>query len=571
MGIWKILGIEPTRDKKSIRKAYAAKTREIHPEERPEEFIQLHKAYQKALDYADFFAEAERRGKDYKSSYELADEYLSRKQMETESARSEDAVAESEAELTAGTDGEAELISYFGEQQERHQQSVDAFIKYWDAFQSPYHNPEVLDWWKEYLASEEFQGIRYQSQVLKLLAEEINDKFFYGIDEVKVLFWDAYGFREDEENACQGDRQRLWNCLYPAYVRQQNRIRSEKTQSISEKIVRVLTGVVIAAIVFLCIMVPVSIHSKRESCRRYLISYISEQYPDEVFSEPELTEKLSDGNGVYTLHSLDHPELEITAKVECRYQEGEKTYLVTEDYCQLLLLEYAARYGLETGQFIYKVGDNVYTAEEKVYDVLLYPDIRQIDNFFETVEKMFDENEELQKISEAAICAENVLFPEILIQGGVEHFPFSELQIYDLRDMDAEEVAAAVREAYMIYMFQYESWNITSAQYREWGADYEKICEQWEDDKGDWHEVYDPDTGEYLCRLFIPTYEYHDSYLPVPTRKITIGSAYYFLIDREADLSVNKDGSGFTVKFYGDITNFGEEPEENFYELKKYY
>ena len=29
MNIWKILGIEPTTDKKAIRKAYAAKTRRI--------------------------------------------------------------------------------------------------------------------------------------------------------------------------------------------------------------------------------------------------------------------------------------------------------------------------------------------------------------------------------------------------------------------------------------------------------------------------------------------------------------------------------------------------------------
>ena len=38
MNIWKILGIEPTTDKKAIRKAYAAKTKVIHPEDAPEEF-----------------------------------------------------------------------------------------------------------------------------------------------------------------------------------------------------------------------------------------------------------------------------------------------------------------------------------------------------------------------------------------------------------------------------------------------------------------------------------------------------------------------------------------------------
>ena len=47
--IWEILGIAPTDSKKEIRKAYAAKSREIHPEEKPEEFQQLKDAYEKAL------------------------------------------------------------------------------------------------------------------------------------------------------------------------------------------------------------------------------------------------------------------------------------------------------------------------------------------------------------------------------------------------------------------------------------------------------------------------------------------------------------------------------------------
>ena len=39
--IWEILGIEPTLDKKEIRKAYAALTRTYHVEEFPEEFVKI--------------------------------------------------------------------------------------------------------------------------------------------------------------------------------------------------------------------------------------------------------------------------------------------------------------------------------------------------------------------------------------------------------------------------------------------------------------------------------------------------------------------------------------------------
>lgn len=50
--IWDILGIHITTDKKAIKAAYAQKAKEVHPEEHPEEFMELHDAYEKALRFA---------------------------------------------------------------------------------------------------------------------------------------------------------------------------------------------------------------------------------------------------------------------------------------------------------------------------------------------------------------------------------------------------------------------------------------------------------------------------------------------------------------------------------------
>lgn len=49
MNIWKTLGINPTNEARAIKKAYAAKSKEVHPEEHPEEFMLLHEAYKQAL------------------------------------------------------------------------------------------------------------------------------------------------------------------------------------------------------------------------------------------------------------------------------------------------------------------------------------------------------------------------------------------------------------------------------------------------------------------------------------------------------------------------------------------
>lgn len=52
MTIWKQLGIEETRDITVIRSAYAARAKELHPEECPDEFKQLQAAYKTAVRYA---------------------------------------------------------------------------------------------------------------------------------------------------------------------------------------------------------------------------------------------------------------------------------------------------------------------------------------------------------------------------------------------------------------------------------------------------------------------------------------------------------------------------------------
>ncbi len=50
--IWKILGIEETKDEEMIRAAYRSKLRFVNPEDDEEGFKELRRAYEKALDYA---------------------------------------------------------------------------------------------------------------------------------------------------------------------------------------------------------------------------------------------------------------------------------------------------------------------------------------------------------------------------------------------------------------------------------------------------------------------------------------------------------------------------------------
>ena len=49
MNFWSILGIQPTYNLKDIKRAYAKQSKVYHPEDDPENFQRLQKAYQEAL------------------------------------------------------------------------------------------------------------------------------------------------------------------------------------------------------------------------------------------------------------------------------------------------------------------------------------------------------------------------------------------------------------------------------------------------------------------------------------------------------------------------------------------
>ncbi|MFP6843924.1 MAG: DUF805 domain-containing protein [Thalassolituus sp.] len=53
MNIWTILGIAPTDDKKSIKRAYIAQLKVCHPEENPEDFMRLREAFDRANSHAE--------------------------------------------------------------------------------------------------------------------------------------------------------------------------------------------------------------------------------------------------------------------------------------------------------------------------------------------------------------------------------------------------------------------------------------------------------------------------------------------------------------------------------------
>lgn len=73
MDIWKILGIKRTSDKSEVKKAYRIKLKITHPEDNPQEFMELREAYENALQYVEQAIEDENLLEDETLDYESFD------------------------------------------------------------------------------------------------------------------------------------------------------------------------------------------------------------------------------------------------------------------------------------------------------------------------------------------------------------------------------------------------------------------------------------------------------------------------------------------------------------------
>lgn len=69
---FKVLGIEPTSDKKQIKKAYAKLAARYHPEEYPEKWQEIHEAYEAAIQFASVIKKDARAGEEKKEASDFS-------------------------------------------------------------------------------------------------------------------------------------------------------------------------------------------------------------------------------------------------------------------------------------------------------------------------------------------------------------------------------------------------------------------------------------------------------------------------------------------------------------------
>ena len=199
--IWDTLQIDEGADKKEIKKAYARLSREIHPEEKPEEFQRLYEAYQKALRYA------------------------SCREKKKAGGMSEINPA---AESVPGVEkrGKYEQFGLHAEdvqQKKLRLERIKRFLDEWDeeSLVCGQTGEFLTESRKIYMQSDEFAEIKWSPMVMEVIAEGV---LKYSVEEEILSFFEnVYGLKirgtgDDREN-----RQLIYRDLYPAYMKKERR------------------------------------------------------------------------------------------------------------------------------------------------------------------------------------------------------------------------------------------------------------------------------------------------------------------------------------------------------------
>ncbi len=214
--IWDILQIKATKDKREIKRAYARRTRDIHPEENQKEFQILYESYRKALEYASYGEWAQG------TAESGIDTWQKEELPESEEERKFRQFGLDSEEIRRERDRSDQIKSF--------QNQWHGKVSTWEK------GDEFLDGeQKRYFQSKLFEGIMWSPIVMENIAEGII-KYFCSEDEILLFFRDIYsiGSWEDIEDYERG----LWiyNHLHPAYMKEVQRKQIQKEWTRKEKI-----------------------------------------------------------------------------------------------------------------------------------------------------------------------------------------------------------------------------------------------------------------------------------------------------------------------------------------------
>lgn len=222
--IWELLQIGPTGDQARIKKAYAAQSRIVHPEEDPEGFLRLREAYSRALQWAEalekeeIFPDVEEREEGNPQPLQ-AGEPTGKEEAQEPNQDKEGTKAQEPYQNKEGTKAqeprrdEEGYVPHFVFRQDWGGPNPYRESDAYRSFLTVYRKGNQKNWkpWMEYITSPEFLAAAWEEEFCALMEETVREKepeFSPGREFIKSLYI-AYGFTAKDTGGYGGNQRQF--------------------------------------------------------------------------------------------------------------------------------------------------------------------------------------------------------------------------------------------------------------------------------------------------------------------------------------------------------------------------
>ena len=191
---WNILGIDPTDNIKEIKKAYASKAKEYHPEECPEEFERLHSSYKEALAFAKSAGKSSVSGKNAPLESLVTEEEnevsenehsFDFSQIKVSDEQSAD-YAEAKKDDEVSFDFKDEMDNYHREHDGAVIEKTQKIIESADKIICDNSGVDKYDLWKSLFDTEDFKAVKNEKIFVDIFSQSLINRRL-GFDSIKAI------------------------------------------------------------------------------------------------------------------------------------------------------------------------------------------------------------------------------------------------------------------------------------------------------------------------------------------------------------------------------------------------
>lgn len=578
---WEILGIEPTKDKKQIKKAYARALKSCHPEEYPEAFKILHSAYEQALKYAD----RQETIHSFESGIVPKEAFTvnhAPSKKEGINSPQNDVIQQSKKETTTKPKPLEEQKSFFQREKiggyfadREKKKAADSAIFYHKVkwFQSHWHIEQAQKEMEEYLSTDRFAQIKEEPEVVQFLYYSLRDRGNFFGDPIKKVLWRQYEFLTKRMYGLEGSYLGLYKILLQDHkrktfeeenrqirllVEENERLSAIKRKQFFKKLFVLMTIVLVLVLTGFLGNTIVRFRTQKQIQEEHMmhsdkiIELLTEKYPNMEFDAVQVLK--SNNRMQYQVIVSAKASSLGSYSVQIEVYVGENQSIeISDNLATQLLDQMMEQYDIKLA-----LGSTTKYFDEEDADAILvaYYTPNEHNNMEHVRDFLTDPvfQEQFQWVDRVVFCYDEAKYPQYFFKGGEGGIP----QVLSYTTSQLPDKQQLVNEMYyqgLSYYIHYVPWQakpefLEGGYMEEYYAQAAEFLDEQEQILASAKQLFDDRTASQARELVEFAQSYGETVLLFQSGEqlcITNGDLYRLLLKAGADVERNSQRNGFSL------------------------